>query len=613
MLKLVGRYELQERIGEGAMADVFRAYDPSINRVLAVKILKSEFRLNPESSGRFLREAKAAGALSHPNIVTIYDVGEADGYPYIAMELLDGESLETVINAGRTLPPEQVTTIGAQLGDALHYAHDQGVIHRDIKPSNIIVSRDGRTAKILDFGIARVAEAEQGRFEADILKTQVGQVIGTPRYMSPEQALGEAIDGRSDLFSVGVVLYELVTGCKAFSAANAASLALLITQQDPTPIDHIAPETPRGLQFIIEKLLAKRADRRFADGAQLAEALRRELQAYGGEAGADARGRALPLQLRLTLVMASITAVVLFFSVGVVLKRQGEVMQHMALTSGAAITSFVANNASLRAVENAALPPEERDWLPVEAFIAAAAADPNVQQLTVVDAEGVIRAASDPARVGARYAAPHAEPLVRNEGGVRVTQASSAKGDGFRFVRPITYAGRKFGLVDVTVSKSELAQAAQLTQLLLSALAIVILGVIGVVSFTMARLLARPIRRLKAALDEGADGNLDFRLSHQRRDEFGDLFDSFNRFAQAVQGRLEAAEARAPAKRSAVRRRRPPPEVVKAMAASAADPFSAVTLPGDDLEGTRLDASRLDATRLDAAAPQPRTPLATSR
>ncbi|MEO6338780.1 MAG: serine/threonine-protein kinase, partial [Caulobacteraceae bacterium] len=190
MLELIGRYRIQERIGEGAMADVYRAHDPSINRSLAIKVLKAEFRQNAEYSTRFLREAKAAGALSHRNIVTIYDVGEIDGYPYIVMELLDGDPLNEVMQRIGKFPADQVMSIGQQLSDALRYAHALGVVHRDIKPSNIMFDgRDG-SIKLLDFGIARIKEVE-GLLETDSLKTQIGQVLGTPRYMSPEQALGE--------------------------------------------------------------------------------------------------------------------------------------------------------------------------------------------------------------------------------------------------------------------------------------------------------------------------------------------------------------------------------------------------------------------------------------
>jgi methyl-accepting chemotaxis protein len=546
--KLAGRYEVLEHIGHGAMADVFRAYDPSINRPLAIKVLKGELRQHPQYAPRFLREAKAAGALSHPNIVTIYDVGELDGYPYIVMELLDGEPLDAVLQREGALPVEAVIAIGIQLADALSYAHAQGVVHRDIKPSNIILARDGRTTKIVDFGIARVTEG--GELEmAETLKTQVGQVLGTPRYMSPEQALGREIDGRSDLFSVGVILYELLTGKKAFAGASAATLALQITQQDPEPLDTLAPMAPKGLQFIIEKLLAKRPEKRFADGAQLGDALRRELTAQQAvSAETAAARRRIPLQVRLTLLMATITATVLMLSVGTVLNRQYDAMERMALTSGSAIASFVASNAALQAADNAALAPEHRDWLPVEAFVKAASTDPNVEQLTVVDAQGVVRAASDPSQVGKVYAPATGEKTVQVSPEAVVTSTTDTPGaSGFRFVRPITYAGRDFGKVDVVVSKTELEAAARASALLLLGLCLVTLGAVIVVSYVLARMLAAPIRRLSKALADAADGDLDFRISHNRKDEFGDLFDAFNRMSAAAQERLEPAQARAAA------------------------------------------------------------------
>ena len=307
-MRLVGRYQVGERIGEGATGDVFKAYDPRIDRVLAIKILKEGFRQNRQYAARFLREAKAAGALSHPNIVTIYDVGEVDGYPYIAMELLEGAPLDEVTSAGGGFAAKRVLEIGLQLAEALRYAHSMGVVHRDIKPSNVVLAPDGRGVKILDFGIARMNAADGAM--AETLSTQIGQVVGTPRYMSPEQALGKDIDGRSDLFSVGAVLYELITGAKAFTAASPISLALQITQQDPPPITSLAPDCPEGLAFIVEKLLAKRADRRFPDGERLCEALRKELAALGTDRSeASGRSTRLPLQARAMLVMALATAV----------------------------------------------------------------------------------------------------------------------------------------------------------------------------------------------------------------------------------------------------------------------------------------------------------------
>jgi eukaryotic-like serine/threonine-protein kinase len=542
-MPLIGRYELRERIGEGAMAEVWRAHDPSIDRVLAIKVLKAEYRQNPEYVARFLQEARAAGVLAHPAIVTIYDVGEADGYPYIAMELIDGQPLDQVLVHERKLPDERVLAIAAQLASALSYAHLSGVVHRDIKPANVMLGRDGQSIKVLDFGIARLAETDAAQVGKDQLRTQIGQVLGTPRYMSPEQALGQSIDGRSDLFSAGALLYELITGQAAFSGSTPAVLALQITQQNPTPIASLAPRCPGGLRFIVEKLLAKRPERRFADGRELSRALEREIKAYAAvRAEAATRGRYMPLPARLTLAMVLVTAVALVISISGVLDRQYRAMERMALASGSSIAAFVASNAALPAVENAAAPPAERDWQPVQAFIAAAAKDQSVRWMTMVDSDGIIRGASDPKLLGARYRPPIGEAVVQG-GDVRVTNIKlDGGGDAFRFVHPILYAGRHFGLIEVSISKAELEAASATSRDLLIGLGIVVLLVVAGVSFAMARLLARPVRRLRQALADAAMGDLDFRISHSRKDEFGELFNGFNLFMTAMQERLDAAE-----------------------------------------------------------------------
>jgi serine/threonine-protein kinase len=225
-----------------------------------------------------------------------------------------------------------------------------------------------------------------------------------------------------------------------------------------------------------------------------------------------------------------------------VLDRQYRAMERMTLVSGSSIASFVASNAALPSVENAAAPPAERDWQPVQAFIAAAAKDQSVRWMTMVDSDGIIRGSSDPKRLGARYRPPRGERVVQG-GEVRVTDIKLEDGsDGFRFVHPILYAGRHFGLIEVSISKAELEAAATTSRNLLISLGAVVLLVVAGVSFTMARLLARPVRRLRAALSDATLGDLDFRISHDRKDEFGELFNSFNLFVTAMQERLEAAE-----------------------------------------------------------------------
>ncbi len=536
-MKTIGRYEIRDRIGEGAMANVYRAYDPQINRVLAIKLLKPELCQNKELTARFVREASAAGALSHPNIVTIYDVGEADGFPYIAMELLEGRPLDLVQGP---LLPATVMAIGMQLSEALNYAHGLGVIHRDIKPSNIMLAKDGTSVKILDFGIARITDAEMGN-DAASLKTQIGQVLGTPRYMSPEQALGETVDGRSDLFALGLVLYELTTGEKAFAGSNATTLGLQIALKDPVPIADLSPGCPRGLRLIVNKLLAKKPQQRYANGSLAAQALRREHALYAGMLESQGRSRKLPLQLRVPLIATSIVALALVAGIGTVLARQDAALEHMALTSGSSIASFVASNAALHVVDNAALPAAKRDWVPLQAFVKSAAQDANVRQMTFIDDQGIVRAATDPARIGLPYEPPLDETLVRSDHDLQITtaQAGSSENTAFRFVRQITYAGRTFGVLDVSVSNSESERAAQLSRVLLWALGALMVIVVGAVSYVIAAFMVRPMDRLKTALREGAD-DPDIRVAQPRNDEFGDLFHAFNTYAAAMQERLEA-------------------------------------------------------------------------
>jgi tRNA A-37 threonylcarbamoyl transferase component Bud32/HAMP domain-containing protein len=539
-MKIVGRYHIQERLGEGAMAYVYKAYDPEINRVLAIKVLKREFCRNPQFASRFLREARAAGALSHPNIVTIYDVGEIQGFPYIAMELLEGEPLDAAALRTGALAAETVVEIGCQLADALRYAHDQGIIHRDIKPSNIVLAKDGRSVKILDFGIAHL-EQDAAADAGDMARTQFGQILGTPRYMSPEQALGQSVDCRSDLFSVGSVLYELVSGKPAFDGASAATLALQITQKDPPALDS---SCPRGLRFIIEKLLAKRPDKRFRNGAAVLEALQRERHAHATLQSEGPR-RWLGLRTKMALITGAVTASVLVAAIGVVTNRQYAAMEQVALSSGSSIVSFVASNAALAAAENMGLPPQERDWVPAQAFVNSASTDPSITQMLVIDHDGVIQAASDPDLVGAHYAAPTGRRIVRDRPNVSVTTVRNQRGQStLRFARPIQYAGRQVGMVDVSVLRTELDAAAGLTLALLIGLGVLTLAVVVALTLGATQLVLRPLRRLSTAFRDASAGDLDFRISHDRHDEFGQLFDAFNAFVASVQQKLETGDLR---------------------------------------------------------------------
>ncbi len=545
MIQSLGRYQLQERVGQGAMADVYKAYDPSIDRILAIKILKSELQYDAEYAAFFLREAKSAGALSHPNIVTIYDAGQADAGPYIVMEYLDGETLDHALSAGRVFTPEEIIDIGYQLADALSYAHAQGIIHRDIKPSNINLSKDGKSIKILDFGIARKGvPAASAPLNANIAQSgNLTSMVGTPRYMSPEQAKGERIDGRSDLFSIGAVLYELVSGQKAFPSGSMETLIREIIEKDVAPLQKLAPNIPGGLQFIIAKLLAKKPERRFQTGRHLSQALQRELAELDMIRQEQPRRRIFPLALRMSVFMSAIVGAVLLGSIWLVLSRQRAAMEDVAITSGSATIAFIAGNAGLTAAENAALPRTAvPDWTPIEVFVRVAAEDKNIAELVVVDVNGIVRAAKDTKLIGRRYPAPIGERLVRkleNLTVLEVTHPGNAR--LFRFIQPIRYANGVYGQVDALLRQDKLEAANALTRALLTALAAITLTAVALTAAVVTGFLTRPLVRLRGAFDDVIRGNLDFRLSHTSRNEMGEVFDSFNRFANVMQDRLESA------------------------------------------------------------------------
>ncbi|MDD2916170.1 MAG: serine/threonine-protein kinase [Gallionella sp.] len=267
MISQLGRYEVLGELGQGAMGIVYKAKDPLIDRVVAIKTINLGLAMEEkeEYEGRFYQEAKAAGRLNHPNIVTIYDVGKSGEVAYIAMEFLQGRELRDIMNDGQLLPVEQVLDIVAQVAQGLAYAHEHDIVHRDVKPSNIMVIRDGH-AKITDFGIARMASSA--------VRTQTGMVLGSPKYMSPEQVMGKAIDQRSDIFSLGVMLYEMLTGQSPFNGENVNAIMYQTLNAVPVPPSTLNPSVPEMVNFIVAKALAKKLEDRYHNAKDLALDLR---------------------------------------------------------------------------------------------------------------------------------------------------------------------------------------------------------------------------------------------------------------------------------------------------------------------------------------------------
>lgn len=261
-----GRYQIVKELGKGSMGVVYQAHDPQIDRLVALKVLREDRVGGEDFVFRFLKEAKAIGRLSHPNIVTVYDVGRDHDTIYLAMEYLEGKPFNDVIRNGQ-MSLEQNVDIGLQVARTLHYAHSKGIVHRDIKPSNIILSADGQV-KLTDFGIARIED-----FDAT-MQTQAGDILGTPNYMSPEQVIGKSVDRRTDLYSLGVFLYELTVGRRPFLGNNIAAIFRAITHDTPIAPSQIDPSIPKALSNLIMKALSKNPDERFQTGAAMYDALK---------------------------------------------------------------------------------------------------------------------------------------------------------------------------------------------------------------------------------------------------------------------------------------------------------------------------------------------------
>lgn len=275
-LTTVGHYAIVNKIGSGGMGDVYRARDTKLGREVAIKMLAERFASDREILARFSREARAASALNHPNIITIYEIGTHDSSPFIVMEFIDGESLREVLQKS-PLTILQVLRIATQVASGLAQAHEAGIIHRDLKPSNLMLVKDGRV-KILDFGLAKLAEKNLDEERSPdsttgMVETRTGLVMGTPPYMSPEQASGKPVDFTTDQFSFGTILYEMATGKLPFDRDTPVQTMASIITDEPEPILRLNPQLPAALHLVIERCHVKNPKHRYPSTRRLAKDL----------------------------------------------------------------------------------------------------------------------------------------------------------------------------------------------------------------------------------------------------------------------------------------------------------------------------------------------------
>ena len=419
-LTSLGKYEIRRELGRGAMGVVYEGYDPMIKRMVALKTIRAD-QLAGENAeimvARFRREAQAAGRLNHPNIVSIYDFGEDQRVWYIAMEYIKGRELKEYFEANERFKPADIVRIMTQILAALGYSHRMGVTHRDVKPANIFVLDDG-SVKVADFGIAHVDSSTM---------TQVGSVLGTPSYMSPEQILGLPIDGRSDLFSAGVMLYQLLTGERPFTGSSTVTMHKVL-EEDPLPPSRFNVQVPGAMDAVVRKALAKRPDDRFQSADEFAEALRAAAQR---EAGAGSE----------PTVIGSTGPAMIGSSDPTVIRAPGGKVPAAPAASSAAANAAVATQINAAAVGGSPTPnaaasvPPKKSQATLIAIVAAIAVVAVValwamqrpapaDTAKVADGAKAVPAAAPPASPSAATPSPAASALPKPAAGTMVISAT---------------------------------------------------------------------------------------------------------------------------------------------------------------------------------------------
>jgi serine/threonine-protein kinase len=531
----LGRYQIREMIGEGAMASVYQAYDPEIDRTLAIKVLKPHLARVEQYRARFLREARAAGVLSHPNIVTIFDVGVEGDVPYIAMELIDGMTLGDLIRSGREFSVDEVVAIGIELTRALDFAHRKGIVHRDVKPGNVMMIEDRGTVKVTDFGICQVDSRDGTELTQ---ATRVGDVLGTPNYMSPEQVAGGKVDARSDLFSVGVVLYRLVTGVLPFEGDSVVTVAYKIAQADAPAVEKLRADVPLSLRRAIDRALKKQPEKRYQSGEEFAQALVAIARELAEERSRHGTRRGLSLGVRWALSMAVLVALTMSATAALLYTRQYTAMMDQVMDYGGSLAKFMAT-------QNA-VPLLGEDWDAIDVFIQETRSRQDFDYIRVVDHEGVVRGSSAAPELTRKYVPPAAARAIASpDSGVTVQSHRIVDGRAvLDFAAPVLFQGKEIGRVHLGIYEAPLAAVARLMLILLGVLTLVTSAAVALGTYLLARRLTGPIRVLRNSLAELAAGRYDYRIADPRSDELGQLYREFDATAAALQARHEPAAAR---------------------------------------------------------------------
>ncbi len=527
--KSIGRYKILEEIGRGAMAYVYKAYDPEIDRFLAVKVLREDLATNDDYRKGFIREAKFAGQLAHPNIVTVYDVGVADDKPYIAMELLDGVPLDELLKKRLRLPLKYVLGIVIQLSRALYYAHKQGVIHRDIKPGNIICLTDHKTFKLTDFGIAQLDES---------ISTEDGysdKVLGTPEYMPPEQILGHQIDARSDLYSLGVLIYTLLSGKTPFVADDYGELFKKIVKDKAPSLEVDNVTFHDEIKDIVRKLLQKQPEKRYQNAAQLMLDLKELIQIMEMEKKQKTTNNFTSLKLRWTLGMAGLVMSTMFIGLVVVYFQQFQSMRDMVIDNNRSFAKMIAFEI--------AEPLLTEDMVALNAIVADLKKNQELEYISIRNLKGIILASTVEQEKNKTFILnTNAEFMHESDGSSVYERKVNEEHRVFDIDSDIKYQDAYLGRVYLTFSADKLINTTRVTLFIMVALMLVTLVAVFSLSWIFAHKVSSQIRKVIQALERVRRGQLGRRLSIEKNDEFGRLNEAFNNMSESLELRFENKE-----------------------------------------------------------------------
>lgn len=523
--KTLGRYRILNEVGRGATAYVYKAYDPQLDRFLAIKVLRQELALDADYREAFLKEARLAAQLTHPGIVTIFDVGVAENKPYIGMELLEGATLEQVLETQGQINLRTVLAMSLQLARALSYAHKQGVVHRDIKPGNIVVLKDKKTVKLTDFGIAQIDEnlSKAGR--------RSDKVLGTPEYMAPEQVLGHAVESRSDLYSMGVLIYRMLVGLPPFVSDDLGQLFKQIVKNKPPPVYVDEEKVKDDVQDLIRKLLKKQPQKRYKNAAQLSHDIVAIQNKLGGNKATGKKGF-ISLRLRWTATMAGVVFISMCIGLAIVYFMQYRALSGITFDYGRTIARMIAFESSEALLLE--------DSVGLNALVRESTNNEQLKLVNVINNEGVILASSQSDLVGQQFVPPPQRDLKDTLEGVKIYQREVAEEQVlFDVEMPVVFADKPLGNLYVSFSADSMYAASKTTLVTMLMVMMITLAVVFIITLLLARRTSQDYKRVTQALNKLSLGRVDARLLSGRNDEAGDLFSAFNRLANFLENRFE--------------------------------------------------------------------------